>query len=266
MIGLSSSSNATEPLLRLQSTAVGTLVAGSVFLRNVGEVPMTINNIQLASGSPTFSITTAFGCIGTPIPVGGQCNVAVTYTAPNVPAVQHTGTISVTTSAMTSAGASGPHVVNLQGVVIIDPSTMTTASVNTGSVNFRGYPVGQPSTPQRITVTNTGGRPLTVSSVATSAPAATSNFAIGSNTCNFGAAPGASCTIDVTFRPRTTGLIAETMTITYNGGAMGITLSGVGQSVEPSIAAAGGGALPLGWLLLLALATLAAASRRRGLR
>src|SRR2546428_12178000 len=67
------------------------------------------------------------------------------------------------------------------------------------------FPTRPPSDLQNLTLTNNGGTPLNLTSITiTGAQAADFAFAAG-NTCPTGAgsvAPGASCTISISFTPR----------------------------------------------------------------
>src|SRR3989442_751309 len=80
---------------------------------------------------------------------------------------------------------------------------------------FGNQRVGTTSAAQNLTLTNNGGTPLNLTSITiTGAQAADFAFAAG-NTCPTGAgsvAPGASCTISISFTPAATG--ARTATVT----------------------------------------------------
>lgn len=252
------------PLLRLSTNGVGIATAGNVFLRNRGASPMTITNIQLVAGSPAFAISPGFGCIGAQIQPNSQCVVTVTYTPPAIPSPMHTGTIRVTTAAQTASGTAGPHEVQLQGTVVIDPSTQTVVTADQDTVSFRGVPVGQQSTARRVTLTNVGGANLNVTMVRLGVTGNNANFQASAGTCAIGGiTPGNSCSIEITFRPRTSGLVSDTVTVMYNGGQMNVVVSGVGQTPEPNVSVGGGGALSGRWLVLLTLGLLAAAALRR---
>lgn len=76
------------------------------------------------------------------------------------------------------------------GVVSLSPST---------PLNFHGQKVGTTSEPQVVTLTNAGKTALAISSMQ-----AAGQFGMTS-TCGTGVAPGANCTISVTFSPKTRG-------------------------------------------------------------
>jgi hypothetical protein len=84
------------------------------------------------------------------------------------------------------------------GVVSFSPTT---------PLHFKKQVVGTTSAPQNVTLTNTGTTPLTISSMK-----ATGQFGMTS-TCGTSVAPGANCTISVTFSPKTKGAKSGTVTI-----------------------------------------------------
>jgi hypothetical protein len=86
------------------------------------------------------------------------------------------------------------------------------------------------STPQTVTLTNAGSAPLGGIGIVASA-----NFSERNN-CGHNLKPGASCTIDVAFRPHRIGTLAGTITITDNASnsPQTISLSGVGTEITLS--------------------------------
>ena len=84
------------------------------------------------------------------------------------------------------------------------------------SLDFKDQVVGKASKPQRITLTNTGGKPLYVNSV-TIAGDESDDYALSGDTCTGSTiAPGKSCVIDVRCTPSATGSRKSTLTITDN--------------------------------------------------
>jgi hypothetical protein len=84
------------------------------------------------------------------------------------------------------------------GVVSLSPNT---------PLNFHGQKTGTTSTPQTVTLTNTGKTVLTISAMK-----ATGQFGMTS-TCGTSVAAGANCTISVTFSPKTLGAKSGTVSI-----------------------------------------------------
>jgi hypothetical protein len=101
------------------------------------------------------------------------------------------------------------------GVVSFSPTT---------PLNFKKQEHGTTSAPQTVTLTNTGTTELKISAMKASA-----QFGMTS-TCRESVAPGADCTISVTFSPKTQGAKSGTVTIDDSASSkpMVIELSGSG--------------------------------------
>jgi hypothetical protein len=102
---------------------------------------------------------------------------------------------------------------------------------------FGNESIGLTSSGQSVTVTNSGGQPVSIASEAvTGAFSATDN-------CGGVLAPGAVCQVNVTFTPTSPG--AQTGTLTFTDSAAGtpqtVVLSGIGVASSLTIVAGGGG-------------------------
>ena|GEM_PF-858628 len=109
------------------------------------------------------------------------------------------------------------------GAVTISPSTE-----NFGSVN-----VGDASSGQIATVSNTSGATITISSLANSGgnTGDFSTVASGSNPCSGTVANNASCTVTTTFTPPATGSRSTTLQVSFTGtpgSPLTVVLSGTG--------------------------------------
>jgi hypothetical protein len=120
-------------------------------------------------------------------------------------------------------GSKSPPVSNPGG-----SSGVTTATVSPSSLTFNGQTVQTTSTPQTVTLANSGSAAMTISSIAPSG-----DFA-QTNTCGTGVAAGANCTIAVTFTPTASGQRTGTLTIADNatGSPQTVPLSGSGVSAS----------------------------------
>jgi len=89
-------------------------------------------------------------------------------------------------------------------------------TLSPSSIDFKDQVVGKASRPQRITLTNTGGKPLYINSV-TIVNDDSDDFSLSGDTCTGSTiGPGKSCVIDVRFTPSATGSRKSTLTITDN--------------------------------------------------
>ncbi|HMG86399.1 MAG TPA: choice-of-anchor D domain-containing protein [Terracidiphilus sp.] len=106
---------------------------------------------------------------------------------------------------------------------------LTTASAQPDSLTFASQTVGTASNAQTITLTNSGGIALAVTSISASA-----SFNETDNCVNVAVNAGASCAVQVTSEPGQTGSIAGQLTINANipGGQTSIPLSGAGLSTR----------------------------------
>src|SRR5882724_328397 len=104
-------------------------------------------------------------------------------------------------------------------------------TLSTALLNFKKVGIGQTSSPQTVTLTNTGTATLNISSIT-----ASGDFHISNNTCGATVAAGANCAVSVTFTPTKKG--ARSGTLSFNDDAPGspqtVALSGTGQSVVVS--------------------------------
>src|SRR5260370_20878674 len=87
-------------------------------------------------------------------------------------------------------------------------------SLSPTSLSFGNQQVGMGSTPQAITLTNTGNVSLSVTNIKISS-SNTADFS-QTNNCPFSLAANASCTINVVFAPTKTGNRSSTVKFTDN--------------------------------------------------
>jgi VCBS repeat protein/ASPM-SPD-2-Hydin domain-containing protein/centrosomal CEP192-like protein len=190
-----------------------TSAAQTVTLSNPGTASLSITSI---SASGDFAQTN--NC-GSSVAAGASCSLSVTFT-PTASGTR-TGTLAVTDNAPTS-----PQSVSLSG-----SGNVPVASVSPSSLTFSTQSVGTTSAAQTVTLTNTGGAPLNLTSLA-----ASGDFA-QTNNCGSSVAAGASCTINVTFTPTTSGTRTGTLTIADNasGSPQTVSLTGTGGSTAPAL-------------------------------
>jgi len=152
---------------------------------------------------------------------GGQCWNIFGTGLPLAPAVALTATPA--NGGLLRVGTYGRGVWQIALLSGVPQTTMTLAPP---TLIFSGQPVQTASTPQTVTVTNTGSIDLTVGSVAV-----TGDF-LETNNCTAAIAPGGTCAISVTFTPSTTGTRTGTLTVSGNiaGGQQTVSLSGTGTT------------------------------------
>jgi hypothetical protein len=90
------------------------------------------------------------------------------------------------------------------------------ATINPYSVDFKDQVVKKASKPQRITVTNSGEKPLYINSAVLEGENK-DDFSMANDTCTGATiAPGKSCVIDASMTPAATGYRKATITLTNN--------------------------------------------------
>jgi hypothetical protein len=130
---------------------------------------------------------------------------------------------------LTFTDGAGTQTVELSGVGASPPADV----LNPPSLAFPATPVGQLSAAQSVTITNSGGLPLTSISIT-----ASTQFQ-ESSTCGTQLAAGAVCTVSVQFAPTQTGAVTGTLTVSDILRTQTVALSGTGLappsfSVNPS--------------------------------
>jgi len=189
---------AAGPILSLAPTALTftspinvTTVSQPVTVSNAGSAPMRITGITLGGANPfRFGITHNCPIGGTGLAAGGSCTVNVTFTPNNN--LSRSATLRVAVAAPAVTGT----------VALTGSSLRPGVALSTNSLAFGNVPINTPSTPQSVTVTNTGTVPLVFTSITVGGPnparfPQTNDCPIGGT----GLAPNASCTITVTFQP-----------------------------------------------------------------
>lgn len=202
--------------LQFSAIAVSsTSAAQTVLLRNMGSAALSISSIT-ASGD----FAESDNC-GSSVPAAANCTISVTFT----PTAQgaRSGSIVIDDDA---AGA--PHTIMLSGVGQGGSSSTPApdAVVTPSALTFLSVPVGRPSLPQSVTLTNAGNAALTISGLQISGDYSQTN------TCSSSLAAGAACTITIVFTPTAEGTRSGALTISDNaqGSPQTVSLTGTGTA------------------------------------
>lgn len=202
--GLLAVDTANPTTLAFGNQTVNTASAAqTVTLSNAGNTPSALS-APILSGAFSIATTTC----GASLAANASCTYGVTFkpTAMN----GATGTLSIPTDV-------GTKTVSLSG-----NGQQTSGSLSTNSVAFGNLAVNGTSTAQSVTLSNTGNTALGVTSVSASGQYAQSN------NCGSGVAAGASCVVNVTFKPTAMGSQAGTLTVVTAAGTYSAALSGTG--------------------------------------
>lgn len=188
----------------------------AVVLTNASNAELQISSFSITGPSGSdFSQTNT--CPATLNP-GANCTVNVTYNPARVES--DTATLTVQDSGAPSS----------QTVALSGNSIGPVVVLSSRSLTFANQVVGTASSPQSVTLTNTGTIPLAVGSIA-----ASGNFS-QTNTCGTSVAVGGACTIVVKFLPTLIGARSGTIVIQDNAGppTQTIKLSGTGTDMSLS--------------------------------
>jgi hypothetical protein len=184
----------------------------------------------------TSDFTIASTTCGAVLPANSTCTLAVAFTP----------TIAGPRSALLTATDSEGDTVSLYltgtssaALVFTQPIT---SQCRLRLFNFCNEPVGGTSAPIIYTLENNSGTQITGLAITPPVPAVPptlppTNFTVQSTTCTPTLAAGASCTLNITFTPQTTGLIHGQVLVTdAQGDIAGLSLAGTGDDYELSLA------------------------------
>jgi archaellum component FlaF (FlaF/FlaG flagellin family) len=163
--------------------AVGTTSAAkTITLTNQGSTSLTFNNVSTSSSD--FAATS--NC-PSQLGAGASCTISVTLNP-------SAGGTRIATLSVNDSDPSSPQIANLTGV-----GTSGTAALSPSTLTFASQQVGSRSAPQAVTLTNNGSTDLGIVTILT-----TGDYAQVS-TCGTALAPGASCSLKVSFVPSSAG-------------------------------------------------------------
>jgi pimeloyl-ACP methyl ester carboxylesterase len=205
---------------------VGTKSAPNIFsITNPGTAPLKINSIGLSSGH-VFSMSSNI-CTAS-LAAGSACSAAVVFNP--------TASGLVSDSLQISYGSPA----TVQSVFLLGSGATPSVSLVPGTADF-GTRVISTSTSAIITLSNTGGAPLS-SVAATVTGANASDFSISSDNCSGTTLQAnSSCLITVAFSPKALGLRTANLSVTDNAVASPQSVSLTGNATDFSLGAAVGG-------------------------
>jgi len=212
---------AAAPALSPTSLTFPTTISGShsalqtITLANHGGLPLTITSIGFVGGS--FSAVTTCGAS---LAAGASCTFGIGFSP--TAAGPFAATFQVVTSAGTvSAAVSGSGA--LPATPVFSPTTLT----------FPSTTVGSASAAQVLKLSNIGGLGFNVGGFAFGG--ANSTDFSETNNCTASLAPGASCSVSVTFKPLAAGSPTATLSNLTTAGTVTATLTGTSVAAKPAV-------------------------------
>lgn len=203
--------------LSFGSITVPATATGSLTLSNPGDAALAITSVTITGLNASVFHLSANTC-GSSLAANSSCTLSVAFTPTT--AGDSTASIAVLDSVGTQTAA-------LTGTAAIPPAPH--AALTPPAVSFGSAAVGTTSPAQTLTLSNPGSVVLAITSI-TLAGANSSSFAIMTNTCGPSLAAGASCSINITFSPGSTGDLAATLSVADAAGMQLSTLSGSGTA------------------------------------
>ncbi|MGB6746077.1 MAG: choice-of-anchor D domain-containing protein [Terracidiphilus sp.] len=202
---------ATPATLNFGSQTVGTASAAqTVTLENTGSIALSVTSIT-ANGA----FSEIDGCVNVAVPVGGSCTIEVAF-APTATG-QQTGELIVQANVY-----GGQLTVDLDGT----GTPAGPVSVAPDIVSFGPVAAGSTSAALPVSVTNSSGSAVPITSIAVTAP-----FTIASNACGTTSlAANAGCQVQLAFTSAQAGPVTGTLTLTDAEGVQSVELTGVGLS------------------------------------
>jgi hypothetical protein len=183
-------------------------------LTNFGPKKLTISSLSI-TGPNAADFAQKNNC-GSSLPPNKSCKSEVTFTPSLVG--QESASLNVTPQGST------PLSIGLSGVGVNQIFTVTLTPSN---LTFGLQLVGTVSQPQVATLTNTGNQPVTISSIAATAPFSQTN------NCPSTLPVNGNCQIQVVFTPTDKGMVNGTLSITDDavGSPQTVASSGTGTAV-----------------------------------
>ena len=184
----------------------------TVSLTNAGNSTLTIVSVTITgANSGDFTETNTCGTIL----AGASCSIMVTFT----PTATGTRAAAVT---ITDNAPGSPQSINLSGIGTPPP----VVNLSPATLSFGNQAVDTTSSPQFVTLTNTGSGSLAITNFLVS------GNLVQTNTCGSTVGPGASCTFTITFTPTATGNRSGQIFITDDaiGSPQIITTTGTGTA------------------------------------
>jgi len=198
--------------LNFSNVPVGQTSSQNVTITNNGNSNLTFTSATISGTGFTMSGLSPLPTIG----AGQSATFSVQFTPTSTAGA--TGSVVFHDNA-----AASPQTLTLAGSAVATGSTLTP---NPGSVNFGNVVVGTTSTPQTITLTNSGNAAITINQVTTTG----TGYSASGLTAGQQIAAGGTANFSVSFAPAATGTVSGNVTIasTATNGSLSITLSGTG--------------------------------------
>ena len=222
-----------EPVLRatpngvvFPDTVSGSTRTAEIVVSNPGAIAVSIGTVSVQPpGGADFRIVRDT-CSGMNMPVGQSCAVDVAF-EPTTPGLK-VGAVEIT-------GPTQPLLVSLAG----DALPAMGLVPNVSDVDFGALAIGKTSAVQRVVLTNRAPRAATIKNVIVVGPAAREVHVVTTDCTGAVLQPGASCSVQLEFKPGMIGARSATLTANANVISHDASLQaiGLGAAVEWTLSA-----------------------------
>ncbi|HXN25026.1 MAG TPA: choice-of-anchor D domain-containing protein, partial [Candidatus Dormibacteraeota bacterium] len=222
LLGRSGSQGSTQisvspQTLNFGSRSIGvTSGAQTIAVQNTGSGSVTVSGI---TATPAHYAIVSAPTIPFTLNAGQSSEVGITFT-PTEPGARP-GSVTIVSDAPTS-----PNAVSLSGTGVAASSPLR---VTPNSLSFGNLNLGTTSSPQTVTVQNTGSESVSISAI-TASP---EQFALVSAAFPWTLAAGESAAVNVRFAPAAAGTLSGTLTILSNAPSSPDSVSLSGTGVRP---------------------------------
>ena len=200
-------------------TQLGSTSAQTITVQNSGNLALTFSAFTFGGAMPGDFQRSGTCSVATPLPIGGQCTLILSF-APTALGTR-TGTLTISSDA-----SNGAATITLSGTGVPVPAPQV--SLAPATLDFGTQSVGGLYPARRVRLTNSGTADLTVASITV----AGTGFANASAACPALLAPGAGCDIDIAFSALAAVSYTGSLTVVSNaaGSPHTTVLSGVGSA------------------------------------
>jgi len=175
--------------------------AKSVTVTNTGGVNLIVGSVSV-TGTNASDFLATNGCNAAVTP-GSQCTIDVEFTP--AATLARSATLTITSNASPAQNT----------VALSGTGTQPASTISPASLTFASQRVLTTSTSQAVTVKNTGTGLMHVTAVDFGGQNPASFVA--ANHCNVALGAGATCTVDVSFRPQASGALSASLRIYSDG-------------------------------------------------
>src|SRR4051812_43780358 len=226
------SATATQSTAATKATPVTTTMVSSATSTNYGQLVTLTATINGIAGGAAPSGTATFNDA-----INGGAASVLGSAAANGSAIYNTFALGAGAHSLTVGyGGDANYLSSASAAIAVTVVPVGIANLTPVSLNYSSQPVDNASMAMPVTLTNIGVANLAINNLQIAGDNAT-DFSISSSACGASVAPGASCVVNVKFKPSATGTRTASLVFTDNdngisGSAQPISL--VGSSLSNS--------------------------------